>query len=223
MCFEPATTAAIISGAIALTTAAAGTATTLYTASASNKAAQAQADYQYQLQKQQQERAEKAALEQYNETTARNRLNAQRQADTLSDDVNKKILEIRRKQAQAIASASTGGISGSALDVLFNDYQAAVGNVSTNLDTSLQQLNQNEFFGNKDARTRAQSLINQSTVAAPFQTSTNLAGPLIQGGIQAVAGVGNAAAGFFKNKASNPSSPSFGTDDTSAPQSGMIG
>jgi hypothetical protein len=179
MCFEPVTIA-IVTGA--LTAAASGVAGYLQTKSQNQAAV-----HQYKFQQKQQELVNKASVEQYNEALARQRLDTQRQGQQALEQAQTNILDIQRRQAAATANAATAGITGTPLDMLFNEFQVSVGNVASNLQTHYRQLNENLFFGADNSRREAQSRINSAIPAQPYLASFNPLPSLLQG---AATGVG---------------------------------
>lgn len=185
MCLDPVSIA-VIAGSV-LSAAAAGIAGKMQT---DNQNAAAQANFEYQ--KQQQQLTNKAAQDQFNETLSRQRLDNSRTAASEFEKAQASILENQRRQSLAITSASTAGLTGQPLNAIFNDYQSAVGNISTNLEQNYRQLQENSFFDSDNARRRAQSIMNQ---AQPQ--------PLVKAGFSALPyilqGIGGAVSGVAAN------------------------
>jgi hypothetical protein len=137
-------------------------------ASAANEAAGAQ----YKAQQEQQKMINIQVQKQFQETLSRNRLETARGMASTTQQAQAAILENQKRQATAVASASTAGIAGTPLQNLFNDFQVAIGGVATNLQSNYQQLNENLFFNNTDAQLQAQSQVNQATPAKPYFTKS---------------------------------------------------
>jgi hypothetical protein len=171
-------------------------------ASAANEAAAAQ----YKAQQEQQKMINIQVQKQFQETLSRNRLETARGMASTTQQAQAAILENQKRQATAVASASTAGITGTPLQNLFNDFQVAIGGVATNLQSNYQQLNENLFFNNTDAQLQAQSQVNQATPAKPYFTKSLPILPYL------VAGVGEASndilklasGGLFNKKTQTP-------------------
>jgi predicted transcriptional regulator len=158
---------------------------------------------QYSFQQQQQRLVNNAAVDQYNESIARQHIDEQRTAQGDFNQAQTNILQNQRAQATAIANASTAGITGTPLSLLFNDYQVSSGNVATNLQTAYKQLNENLFFNSDSLLRQAQSTMNQATPAPPYLAKFSVLPALLSG----------ASSGFsaYANmKGSQPVNPSVG-------------
>lgn len=185
MCFDPATWAAMaIVGA--LTTATQGVSSYMQV-----KAQNQAATQQYEFQQKQANLVAQAAQEQFTESIARQRLETKRAAESAQGQAQQQMLENLRRQATAQASASTQGITGMPLQLLFNDYQVAVGGIATNLDTTYKQLNENLFFNTDSARREAQSRVNAAQPAPPILSNWSILPSALQG----LSAAGSIAAG----------------------------
>lgn len=178
MCFDPGSV--IVALSLAATTAGLKSISDY----SQTKQANATADAQYDQQKAFQKRNNTAIQNQLDETVARNRQQALREGQNAQMTAQEKIIENLKRQGLATASAATAGITGQPLQNLFNDYQADIGNVSSNLQTQFQQLNENLFFTQGDAKRSAQSQFNQATPMAPIYQGFNIL-PALAAGAQA--------------------------------------
>jgi cell wall-associated NlpC family hydrolase len=190
MCLDPVTATIAIAVGGSLLSAAGGAIASKMQVDQQNAAAMQQYDYQ----KKQAALVAKASQDQLNETLSRQRLQGKRDADAAQQTAQQQILENLRRQATAQASASTAGITGTPLQMLFNDYQVAAGNIASNLETQYGQLNQNLFFGAGDAGREAQSRINAAQPAPPFLASWSPL-PHILGGLGSAMGSAAGALG----------------------------
>lgn len=162
MCFIPGLDPLTIGFAV-FNTVASGVSSMLQVRAQNEAAVQ-----QYQFQQQQQRLVNDSVVNQFNETISRQNVEAQRQGASAFETAQQSILENQRRQAAAQASASTAGITGTPLNMLFNDYQAAVGNIANNLSTTYQQLNENRFFNQRNALLEGQSRLNSAIPAPPY-------------------------------------------------------
>lgn len=160
MCFDGGITAALITGAVsALTT---GVSTAFSVAQANQQQKQA-----YNERLRQQQLTNQAVQSQFNEKVARENLDARRQARSNFDQAQTSIRENQRRQASAVAGASSAGLTGTPLNLLNNEFQSAIGGISANLQDTFRQLNENRFLNLESARREGQSALNSAVPAAP--------------------------------------------------------
>lgn len=185
MCFDPIsiggltiTAGQVATAAVtaALSAAATGVAGYLSTRNQNEAAVQ-----QYKYQQKQQRLINQSVVDQYQEQGSRLRLDAQRQGQQALEQEQTNVLDLRKRQAAALANASTAGITGTPLDMLFNDFQVAVGGVATNLQTNYQQINENIFFTQRDSQRAALSKINSATPAEPYLAQFSALPALLSG------------------------------------------
>jgi cell wall-associated NlpC family hydrolase len=200
MCLDPVTATVAVAVGGSLLSAAGGAIASKMQVDQQNAASQ----QQYNYQKKQAALIAKASQDQLAETLSRQRLQGKRDADAAQQQAQQQILENLRRQATATASASTAGITGTPLQLLFDDYQVSAGHIATNLETQYGQLNQNLFFGAGDAGREAQSRINAAQPAPPFMASWSPL-PSILGGIGG--SMGAAADVFGKLPPPKPKDP----------------
>lgn len=185
MCFEP------ISATIAVVTAiAAGVGKAIEIRQQNNAMVQ-----QYKQEQKQQQLINQQAIEQFQSTQSRLKVEQQRDAQSAFTKAQQSILENQRRQATAQASSATAGITGTPLDMLFNDYQVSIGNVASNLQTTYGQLNENLFFNLDDARRQAQSRVNAAVPVRPNLISP-LGPSLMAGGGKLLGGLAGSFTGF---------------------------
>ena len=167
--------------AIPLAIAAISTAASAVGGYMQTKAQNQAAAYQYSQEQKQQQLVNQATIQNYNETLSRQRLDAQREGATQAQNAQAAILENQRRQATAVASGATAGITGQPLQSLFNDYQVAIGGVANNLQTNYSQLNENLFFNSGDAQRQAQARLNQAVPARPYMAQFSALPYLVKG------------------------------------------
>lgn len=167
---------------------------------------------QYKYQQEQQALINKQVQDQYAEQTRRQQLDANRQATSAFEQAQQSILENQRRQAAAMATAGSSGITGLPLQTLFNDFQVAVGGISSNLDRNYSQINENLFFSLDNSRREAQNRINAAVPAPPLMNSYNPMNAVMSGVGQAIS-VGLKGYGSSRGGGASPS----GTTSYEAP------
>lgn len=180
MCFPGAGAAIFSAVGTALTSLVAdGLATT-----AQNKAAAAtynsQVDYAEMVNKQ--------AIRQANEKNSRARLDTKRQAESAADKARQAVLENLRQRATARASGGTAGIMD--LSNIEQNFDALIGGVGTNFQSTLTQLDQNLFFTQLDNKLQADNISNQAIPAKPQLQGFGLSNLLAAGVAGLSAGIG---------------------------------
>lgn len=155
---------------------------------------------QFKYEQERATQAQKAALNQHSETLARMQLDKQRQALATLDRSQQAQVQARKNQATAVASASSAGLTQLPLAMLNNQYQAAVGNISANLNETYKQLNENAWLGGNSSRMQTQSTINQYQPQPLIYNKT----PMWMWAMQANAELGAKVANAFGIPASGP-------------------
>lgn len=178
MCFDPITSAVIVGGLTAVSSAV----SQQLQISTQNEAAA----NQYNQQARQAEQINQAAIKQQQETDSRNRIQRLRSAETALDKARAAILENRKRQGTARATAGTSGLMGLPLEQITQNYDALVGGVNTNLSNNLTQLNENYFFDSMNSALRAQDITNRAIPVKPQMQSfgfMNAASALVSGAL----------------------------------------
>lgn len=175
----------------------------------------AAAAHNYNQQARYAERVNQAALQQKAETDSRNRIETLRKAASATDTAQQVILKNRAAMGAARASAGTSGLMGLPLNMITQNYEALLGGVGTNLQSTFQQLDENLFFNNMDSALRANSISNQAIPNKPyFQKMTGM--HYLSAVLSGLSGAMGAGSGNASGVASNfaASGSTSGTDLT---------
>lgn len=152
------------------------------------------------------EQVNRAAIAQQTETDSRNRIETMRNAENATDKARLAILQNRQQMAAARASAGTSGLMGLPLNMIEQNYQAMIGGLGTNLQSTYQQLDENYFFNSMNSKMQAQNVSNQAVPMKPTLQSFGW-GNVLSGVLKgAEAGLSSGMGGG----AAKPTNPTFG-------------